>query len=653
MQRILLPIRNNIIEAACNMVDDADSPYTMEELNTALERGRIDTAPGADLITYKKASELASSPAILFTLVEKRVKVHLLAWTRNCTTNREARGTFQGKTTDFIPLENGTPQGGILSSYLFNILMENLDTLNLPNGVEIFIYADDICIICPNKAYARNASQKALDMIQTKCNDLGLKINTNKPKAMAIKHPQNPQNFTLRGEAIEWVNQFMYFKVIISKMLSPANEVTYLREKTKVRLSAMRRMSSLKQGVSNNLLRLFYLQAIRSHIDYVAPTLTTMTDTLKEPLEVVQNNAMRLICGTLMWTRLCLLRAETNLISLSTRIDIRNSSLIFKSIIADRTSPLNNKLKRLLPLAEEIDSSNSHAKKLLDTLRRIQMQNEAHRTYGQQKHEGYSTPAPWAQDPINYNLPSYQQLAKPSQVVSPSGYRENWRLSNHASTLQTELVAIGKALENSSNLQHGNTTIHTDSRGAILALKNKEPTENVYLITAIHKNNNRQVTLNWIPSHTDIAGNDKADHLAKSALMCQTISITVQPSLKTIQNQMAAYCNIQRTSEVRKTPRQDAVIICRLRLGYLCCWQIILDNDADPATQHRPIRPCKYCNLGTEEPLQHYLQHCQETSLLRQDLNPNNPETATAIVKHIIANVDTLSAFLCSYPPPR
>ncbi|XP_068234070.1 uncharacterized protein [Palaemon carinicauda] len=275
--------------------------------------------------------------------------------------------------------------------------------------------------------------------------------------------------------------------------------------------------------------------------------------------------------------------------------------------------------------------------------------------------------------------------AAAAAVVSPSGYRENWRLSNHASTLQTELVAIAKALEHSANLQYGNTTIHTDSRGAILALSNKETTENVYLITVIqflalaHQSSNRKVTLNWVPSHIGISSNDEADHLAKSALICQTISITLQPSLKTIKNQMAAYCNIQKTSEVRQafldgsrsakwyfeatnilphpiarqTPRQDSVIICRLRLGYLCSWQIILDNGEDPATQHRPIRPCNYCDQDTEEPLQHYLLHCQETSLLRQDLNPNNPATATAIVRHIIANVDALSAFLRSYPPPR
>ncbi|XP_068212655.1 ribonuclease H1-like [Palaemon carinicauda] len=202
----------------------------------------------------------------------------------------------------------------------------------------------------------------------------------------------------------------------------------------------------------------------------------------------------------------------------------------------------------------------------------MQMQNEAHKTKGQQMYDGYIPPAPWACDPIKHNftiLPAASKaLCTPEQltvaaknairnthaphtyytdgsvdraipaaaaaVISTSGYKKNWRLFNHASTLQTELVAIAKALEHSGNQQDGNTTIHTDSRGAILALSNKEPKENVYLINAIlflallHKRNNRQVTLNWIPSHTGISGNDEADHLAKSALMCQITSITLQ-----------------------------------------------------------------------------------------------------------------------------
>ena len=71
-------------------------------------------------IDFEKAFELASATVILYSLVRKGVKGHLLAWTKNFTTNREARVKFQGHISDYKHLENRTPQGGILSPFLFN-----------------------------------------------------------------------------------------------------------------------------------------------------------------------------------------------------------------------------------------------------------------------------------------------------------------------------------------------------------------------------------------------------------------------------------------------------------------------------------------------------------------------------------------------------
>ncbi|XP_064077585.1 uncharacterized protein LOC135195253 [Macrobrachium nipponense] len=98
-------------------------------------------------LDLEKAYELASAAAILEALADKAVKGNLLAWAKGYTQNRQARVTFQGASSDFLSLENGTPQGGILSPFLFNVLMEKLATTTLPNGVEIFIYADDVCLV--------------------------------------------------------------------------------------------------------------------------------------------------------------------------------------------------------------------------------------------------------------------------------------------------------------------------------------------------------------------------------------------------------------------------------------------------------------------------------------------------------------------------
>ena len=52
-------------------------------------------------IDFEKAFELASSTVILYTLARKGIKGHLLAWTQNFTSNREARVKFQGHISDY------------------------------------------------------------------------------------------------------------------------------------------------------------------------------------------------------------------------------------------------------------------------------------------------------------------------------------------------------------------------------------------------------------------------------------------------------------------------------------------------------------------------------------------------------------------------
>ncbi|XP_064110237.1 uncharacterized protein LOC135218022 [Macrobrachium nipponense] len=218
--------------------------------------------------------------------------------------------------------------------------------------------------------------------------------------------------------------------------------------------------------------------------------------------------------------------------------------------------------------------------------------------------------------------------------VYSTSLKGNWRLSDNASTLQTELIAIAKALEDSQH-KLGNTTIHTDSKGAIQAITKGKAKENIKLLTSIwaianiHQTRNRQITLNWIPSHIGIQGNEEADSLAKSGLHINNIGIKISHSLTQLKSKAAAYCQVQEESKVRRAvfggsntakwyvdttslqphdipkdmSRALAVIIHRLRLGYQCTWQKIV---GDP-------RPCKYCERIPEEPLEHYLLDCPET----------------------------------------
>ncbi|XP_068243803.1 uncharacterized protein [Palaemon carinicauda] len=606
-------------------------------------------------LDLEKAYELASSDAILTSLVLKGVRGHLLAWTQKYTQNRVARVTFQGATSPYIPLENGTPQGGILSPFLFNVLIENILKEDYPEGIQIFIYADDICVVCPHIVNNKHRKmQITLDTIAASCQVFGLKINPNKTKAMAIKHSQPPPPLNLLGMPIEWVNNFTYLGVNLNFRLSPTPEITLLKHKVNSRLNALRRITSLNQGATHHILRLFYIQAVRSLVEYAAPVLTTLSPTQEKSIEVIQNNAMRTLLGAPIWTRLSLLRAETHLLPLTDRINSRNSSIIFKTFKTNRNCPLHNKLQGLISLSEDLAPPHTYAGHLITALRSNGSQTMLSTLKKDTFHPDFSEKPPWIPSPIKYHyttLPFSKALCPPAQafraaldsitltladnvyytdgsvdrevlaaaaaVYSPH-FSDCWRISNNASTLQTELVAILKALTHSLTSQ-GNTTIHTDSRGALAAIRSQDIRENTLIISSIrqiahtHAPQNRQITLNWIPSHIGI--------LAKWYINTTSLAPHGLP---------------------KNTPRKLAVIYHRLRLGYPCSWEIINPEG----------RQCKYCEAVPALPLDHYLCHCPETTNLRQNLGQGVPHTAEHVTAHILKNIETLAGFLRSYPPP-
>ncbi|XP_064077704.1 uncharacterized protein LOC135195375 [Macrobrachium nipponense] len=66
------PARWRKINTACNMPDDTDTPFTMEELNSALSKGKRETAPGADAITYSMLRHMGNPAKQIYLLLVNR-----------------------------------------------------------------------------------------------------------------------------------------------------------------------------------------------------------------------------------------------------------------------------------------------------------------------------------------------------------------------------------------------------------------------------------------------------------------------------------------------------------------------------------------------------------------------------------------------------
>lgn len=411
---------------------------------------------------------------------------------------------------------------------------------------------------------------------------------------------------------------------------------------------------------------------------------------------------------------------ETQLPPLAARISQRMACISSKIITSPNTTPAGEALLHAVQLDPNIQNSNtwcSAAYKAVYTfnLRQTILQKGSDKPYP------YYTPkAPWEPHPANFNISTLpnkksectldilQQTAKSSiqQVTTIDSYQyftdgsvnpdtkacgaavhsHNftglWKISNSCSSTQTELIAILKALEHASSQQQSHIIIHTDSKSAIQTIQNTEPKQNIKLITTIlhqlHtlKTQNKSITLNWIPSHIGLLGNEAADKSANLAANLPNIHITIHPTQTQIKSSttpllhkltLQHHKNHLRVSPSaywyqlatkyepppisKSTPRKLAVILHRLRLGYKCNWEII----------EGVVRKCNLCQTNTNTPLLHYLLECQSTNPLRTITNTptTNPthynaiSISTNMVHSIIQNIHNTQNFLIHHPPPR
>ena len=188
----------------------------------------------AVFLDLEKAFELANESVILRLLVAKSVKGRLLAWVKDFLTGRRARVRYQGRNSSFHLHDHGTPQGSVLSPFLFNVLVEDLLTLPLPGHSSLLVYADDLTLVCTGNNHQANA-QRSLTLLSANCRELGLKLNLAKTKAMVFgrKPPKRPLDAA--GVKISYVEKHQYLGVWLDSQLHLQSHTTLLKNRITAR----------------------------------------------------------------------------------------------------------------------------------------------------------------------------------------------------------------------------------------------------------------------------------------------------------------------------------------------------------------------------------------------------------------------------------
>lgn len=242
---------------------------------------------------------------------KERILNQLLCWkinenlfkSINCFLNNRNFQVVVGKTvSNKFYAENGIPQGSVLSVILFLIAINNIfGTIKAP--VKIILFADDATIYMADKDPQKieTSLQSALTKLEKWGEQNGFILSKQKSRAINFTNKHRPVNppIQIYNTLIEYENTVKYLGIILDRKLKWRQYIDLIYIKCKKRENILRCLSNNNWGASFTTLKTVYFALIRSIVDYGDVVYSTACNTWLNKLNVIQNNALRIISGAI------------------------------------------------------------------------------------------------------------------------------------------------------------------------------------------------------------------------------------------------------------------------------------------------------------------------------------------------------------------
>jgi ribonuclease HI len=619
---------------------------------------------------------------------------NMYSFIKDFLSNRTIQVKVGDDLSDTVELENGTPQGSVLSPLLFLIMINDFPTTE--NKVKNAIFADDSSIWkSGNDLHAIIiALQKELGKIQKWCDLWGFILSKEKTIAVIFtrKKPAQIPKLELRGKIIEWKNEVKFLGVYFDSRLTWAAHIKYVGERCLKRINLMRSLSGTSWGASKETLLMIYKALIRSVFDYGCTAYNTASEHVKNKLDQIQAQALRICCGAMKCTSIAALQVECGEMPLK----LRRESLQYK---------YGTKIKNTIdhPTAEIFKQNikikknkTSFAKETLKFLNQMPLTEGPQTSTVPPWHHKNITPIFELHNRIDKNtspavikqtvlalFSQYEGVVKiytdgskdergvvgAAYFIGKLGISRKFRLSDNVSVYTAEMVAIIESLRFILNHQIKQAIIVTDSLSVLQSIQSGVSHSRPNLLEELKSyitnisNAAGNLTFIWVPSHCGIFGNECADKLAKQALGHTVVDKIIPFELKEAyasidniilkiwQNEWStnkkgrAYFEIEPmvTDKIKYTnrSREQESCITRLRLG-----KCYLNSYLHKISVH-DTGLCQCCN--EPETIHHFVCECTHNRELTSRLKSQCRSLKTPFTVQVVLSNTKLSNTLYSH----
>lgn len=583
------------------------------------------------LIDFEKAFDSVWRSGLKFKMAKMGIPKNYIYWVESWLSNRAAKVNYNGTYSKTRYLTKGVPQGAVISPLLFDIFINDIGE-ELKNA-ELSLFADDAGTWTQNQDIktAVKDLQAAGNVIVKWSKDWRLKMNESKCEMVIFstdhKDRNNTHQIELNGNVIIQTKKAKFLGLTYNSNLSFEDHMKEVIMKSKRNSNLIYALKGTDWGWKMEEARKIYITCIRPIIEYGAPAwMSWLSKTNLHKMESNQLHFARLMTSLPKSCPTEMVLKEANLMSLEYRGRVSAHIALEKSMRL-RTSHPRRKL------AEE--SHNIRLKRTSTWRENAKKGVEPMIHQNEREEFALNTLEPWTRPNIKINNSLYpgnkkkdmlenketigiemDKLEQRNITIYCDGSAEegiknggagvvitsgNWRnpfvidtikkkAGKYCTSFDAELLALHEAVKwAQSNINNwNNARIITDSKSLLDALINTGSKEDLKLprmidITRILSQItiNKEIELQWVPSHTNIPGNDMADNAANEARNIDEIATTssyaattsairrqtVKPITMHDRARRTYVANINYKVEQQMNQR-DRTILCRFRTGH-------------------------------------------------------------------------------------
>ena len=635
--------------------------YLSQEIEDAFQEQKVVVAAWIDL---QKAFDKVWKDGLLVKLQRNGISSQMNAWIRSYLHNRRARVHVNGwRGKDFL-LRHGVPQGGVLSPTLFLIFINDL-IKDLPKGVHAALYADDL-VMWSKEEHATTASyriQLAANKLTEWADRWNVTINKEKSSTtlFSLSPKQKSMPIKLGDTTLACEDEATYLGVTFDKRLTWKPHLSKAEDKARKKLAIMRKLAGTTWGASDKVLKHVYQGTVRPHLEYGSTAWSTAAKTHQQSLDKVQNQALRIITGSMKSTPITAMQELTAIQPLKDRRDAKNL------IQGEKIKCLPNH-----PMAERIGQPVKGRLKRTSFLHEVKKLSRAHpvSSIATAPIDRAAMPQPWVERPTNISIrpevphitqrEDHNDLIKRTHALSlldemypadawihvytdgsatnavrnggagvlvctPEGERQKYGIATgkHCTNYAAEIQALSHGAEKvrASKSECNQVVFLTDARSVLDALAEDKLPHLSAKLQAL--STFQRISLQWIPAHCGIPGNEAADRLAKEGARApQEENQVTYDEKKTLIK--AAFRPAPTTEDAyHKLDRWQQAIIFRLRTGH-CRLKAHL---------YKKFRlvPSPLCTCGEEETPEHVIQNCPLYDRMRSRAWPTRADLHTKL----------------------